>query len=425
MQQSRTHAFGAIDVFRLIAAVLVVTIHTSPLITYSDTADFLLTRVLARVAVPFFLMTTGFFTLGRTPVQKARVAVIRFYRRTLVLYAVAMGLYLPLNVYNGTFLQPHFWPNLLKDLFLDGTFYHLWYLPASLIGVAIVQLLQRCRRNGVGWAVVLALYVVGLLGDSYYGAIAQSSVLKTAYEGMFTVFDYTRNGLFYAPAFVWMGAWLRRHPLRLSRRACGIALSVCLLAMCGEALSLRAYGWQRHDSMYLLLLPVMLCLFSLLLRSRCQAPYALRELALAVYLIHPWMIVCVRGAAKVLGLTALLIDNSVGHFVAVTLSSLLFAGLYAWCADGVKRTRQSAGEPVLQQPAQTAPEPPTSPLMREAVQPSQPALPIDPAQGNVLQREGKAQDAPQEQAVQTQPAQRARTYPPRSSRRKETKQHRG
>ncbi len=51
----------ALDWSRLAAAVLVIAIHTSPLAQLSAAGDFWLTRVLARVAVPFFLMVTGHF----------------------------------------------------------------------------------------------------------------------------------------------------------------------------------------------------------------------------------------------------------------------------------------------------------------------------------------------------------------------------
>ena len=47
-------SFAALDAFRLIAALLVVAIHTSPLASLSPDADFLLTRVAGRLAVPFF-----------------------------------------------------------------------------------------------------------------------------------------------------------------------------------------------------------------------------------------------------------------------------------------------------------------------------------------------------------------------------------
>ena len=57
--------YAGIDWMRLIAAILVIAIHTSPLASYNATGDFILTRVIARVAVPFFFMTTGYFTLSR------------------------------------------------------------------------------------------------------------------------------------------------------------------------------------------------------------------------------------------------------------------------------------------------------------------------------------------------------------------------
>lgn len=59
-QQTQT----AIDPFRLVAAFLIVAIHTAPLSTFSETADFLFSYCFARIAVPFFLMTTGYFVLS-------------------------------------------------------------------------------------------------------------------------------------------------------------------------------------------------------------------------------------------------------------------------------------------------------------------------------------------------------------------------
>ena len=54
-----------LDSFRIIATILVVAIHTSPLSSISEDADFFVTRVLARIAVPFFFMITGHYVLGK------------------------------------------------------------------------------------------------------------------------------------------------------------------------------------------------------------------------------------------------------------------------------------------------------------------------------------------------------------------------
>lgn len=55
----------AFDIFRVVAAFLVVAIHVSPLETIDATADFIVTRAAARVAVPFFFMMTGYFLKAR------------------------------------------------------------------------------------------------------------------------------------------------------------------------------------------------------------------------------------------------------------------------------------------------------------------------------------------------------------------------
>ena len=128
MKTART--LSGIEYFRLAAAFLVVAIHCSPLTTYSETADFILTRAVARVAVPFFFMVTGFFVLGRP--EKLR----RFLKRTELLYLACILLYLPLNLYSGALsgLTP---VGALRELLFEGTFYHLWYFTAVLLGAAI------------------------------------------------------------------------------------------------------------------------------------------------------------------------------------------------------------------------------------------------------------------------------------------------
>lgn len=62
-ENAAQQGYKDINYFRMVAALLVVAIHTSPLCSYSQLGDFILTRMIARVAVPFFFMTTGFFVL--------------------------------------------------------------------------------------------------------------------------------------------------------------------------------------------------------------------------------------------------------------------------------------------------------------------------------------------------------------------------
>ena len=55
----------SIDKFRIIAAILIIAIHTYPLISINETLDFAFTHVFCRIGVPMFLMITGYFILPK------------------------------------------------------------------------------------------------------------------------------------------------------------------------------------------------------------------------------------------------------------------------------------------------------------------------------------------------------------------------
>lgn len=327
MSSSRT--YKGIEIFRVVAAFLVVAIHTSPLAGYSGTADFVFTRVIARVAVPFFFMVTGYFVLSKG------TGVRRFLKKTAIIYAASAALYLPINVYAGH-LRGWGLLDLVQQVFFEGTFYHLWYLPAALLGAWLTSLLMRRTSRGVCAAIVTVLYVLGLLGDSYWGLIEGVPGVSSAYNALFALMGYTRNGLFFAPMFMFLGAEMRMSKRRgVGFEAAGLVLSFAL--MLAEALNARAQGWQRHDSMYVLLPFVMYFLFALLSRVKGSVRLPLGSFSLLVYVLHPAVIIVVRGAARFLGLWDILVENSLGHYVAVCIGSAAAAAVILWVWERIRR----------------------------------------------------------------------------------------
>ena len=79
--------------------------------------------------------------------------------------------------------------------------------------------------------------------------------------------------------------------------------------------------------MYVFLPAVMYFLFSLLLAPRGEAPGWLSPFSMLVYVLHPWVIVLMRGAARQLGLWGLLVENSLGHYLAVCAGSAAAAAV--------------------------------------------------------------------------------------------------
>ena len=185
---------------------------------------------------------------------------------------------------------------------------------------------RQLWRLGPGWALAVAavLYLVGLGGDSYYGLASQLPALKAMYGAIFSVSEYTRNGLFFTPLFLLLGGG-GEQPFPSPARPLGPGVRPLLGAMTAEGLWLHSLGVQRHDSMYLLLPVCMVCLFSLLRSVNRGRSQRSADVSLLVYIIHPWCIVLVRGGAKAVGLEGPLIENSLGHFAAVLVLSFCAA----------------------------------------------------------------------------------------------------
>ena len=328
--------YGMLDRFRWIAAFLVIAIHTSPLTCFGVEADFFFTRVVARIAVPFFFMVTGQFVVSKFYEQPhAYKTFHRFLKKTLIVYGICIVLYLPLGLYAGHYQQLSILA-AFRMLIFDGTFYHLWYFPACLLGVSLLYLASRHIKLHTTLCIAICLYFIGLLGDSYFGLIQGFPSIASLYQAMFHLFSYTRNGLFFAPIFLILGAYLQHHPLRMRPSFVIGGFFLSFILMSTEAFFLHTVYWQRHDSMYLFLLPTMVFLYQILLsKSLCPSP-RMRTTATLMYILHPGMIVIVRGMAKFFHLSSLLIDQSLIHYLAVCLLTFACSFPLAYLLSGKK-----------------------------------------------------------------------------------------
>ena len=330
--------YGGLDYFRMAAAFLVAAIHTSPLASFSAETDFVLTRIEARVAVPFFLMATGFFLLPQYLFWHSinHRPLCHLLKKLFLIYGAAILLYLPVNLYAGQFKDVGI-GGILRMVLIDGTFYHLWYLPAVIWGTALVWLLSRKLPWGVVTGVSLVLYLVGLFGDSYYGFAGQVPGWKAVYDTLFSISSYTRNGFFYAPVFLVMGAWISRleHCNHASQgiNAAGAVFFLGLMTV--EGLLVHRLGVQRHDSMYIMLPLVMYFLFRFLLSLRIKPAKSLRVVSMWIYLLHPLCIILVRGGAKAVRMESLFVENSLVHYFVVCAVSCLCAWVVTFAAGEI------------------------------------------------------------------------------------------
>ncbi|MCB5953358.1 alanine racemase [Enterococcus sp. BWT-B8] len=327
---------SGIDQFRLIAAVMVVVIHTFPFGSFAPYLDDVITLTLFRIAVPFFFMITGYYVLGpyaETPDYAKAWKIKKTLRQLLKLYLFACLLYLPLSFYNGTLRLSISVSDMAKLLLFDSPFYHLWYFPAVIVGMLICRLLLKHLPYSKVLILVFSLYLIGLGGDSYYFLIQNTALLKKFYDFLFQLFDYTRNGLFFSPLFLVLGAgiYLKKGE---KRTFSSLKMIIGLLLLFIEGLLLHRGTELKHDSMYLFLPLTMYFLFQYLLwwKPRHSFVHAL-DYSLWLYILHPISIIILYFAGKIIPM----FQNSLIQFLLILLLTM---GLCTFTLSILTRLRQ-------------------------------------------------------------------------------------
>ena len=160
------------------------------------------------------------------------------------------------------------------------------------------------------------------------------SVLKL-YNIIFQVFDYTRNALFYVPIFLMLG-YSFKDKEKTNNKLLIVGLIISFVFMFLESYFLRLYDLQRHDSMYLFLVPVMYYLFSLIIYNTNGSNKKLRSLATTIYIIHPLVIIGIRFIGDILNIEDIIVYNNLIHYILVCLISLLCSYLFIKILELIK-----------------------------------------------------------------------------------------
>lgn len=289
--------YKGIDIVKFIMALFVVVLHTHPFYAVNRTADFLTADVIARVAVPFFFVATGFLLERQISERHAdvREAIVRYVRKVLGLYCIWTAIYLPIIRYNKfivndeTFIYSAF--TLIRDFFFAGSYGQLWYLPATAVGLLIVFVLRKYLGEGKTVVLLFLLFLMGLATQSYFGLTSvlldPDGMLWKGMKAVKKVMVTCRNGVFFGSIFIYMGTWIARCDIVMKAWKAVLGLVISMLLFCIEASYLWSVGSVREQDMYMLLLPVAFFLMMLALQIRVRwDTVLLRETSINIYLVH-------------------------------------------------------------------------------------------------------------------------------------------
>lgn len=335
--------YKGIDCIKLVAALLVVGIHTSWLWEYNSDLSLVMTQVLGRIAVPFFFITSGFF-FARGLAKRGetqRLAYLKDYNQRLLLiygsWSVIMlwfwvGYVKWYYHYTGTTLIIAMVRQVLFD---PGVF---WYI----LGLCVCSLISYRSILKGKWKGLLAVaclgYVFGMFGDSYYGLVKDLPVIGDIYRVWFSIFIHVRKGLTFGLLFFTIGYRLsvREEKLRLPVVPLLALLVVALGLRYAEFRVLRNLNWPVDNSVsFFVIFPAVL-VFLLALRFNPgiseQASRTCRGLSACIFFCHQlilWLLQILVEKVNQLHLTASNIDvtNTQKFAVAVVVCILVYAGI--------------------------------------------------------------------------------------------------
>lgn len=299
---------NAIDVAKFICALLVVMLHAKPFGYKGLDLAYYLENILFRLAVPFFFVAAGFFLYRKTTtVDFSFAPTWKYVKRIFRLYLIWTVVYFPLSVADALpFIKQDGWPKVtgryLQSFVVDGSYIHLWFFNALLVAVLLVSGLLYLKVTPKKiFCVSLGLFLVGLLGSSYFGLVEP---LRERLPHVWQVFHVaksvlltTRDGLFEGFCFVSMGMMLAWGKKQISAWVCVLSLGVCIEMWMGELYALTHAAFIRLYDTYVMMVPAVFFLFSWLKQLVWQdRPIykTLRTLSLLIYLVHMWVLWAVK-----------------------------------------------------------------------------------------------------------------------------------
>lgn len=285
--------YAVIDIARYISALLVVCIHTFPFYEISSTFNSYWIHTICRLAVPFFFTTSGFFffrSYGEDE-EENDARLKKSLKRLFKIYLIWTVIYLPYTIYDHVHTHSSIYSlfSYIRDFFLNGSYYHLWFLPALILADVIVYWLYKHKGLRFTLKVTFGLYILGYL-INVYTPIWESLPVVSILFGFFTkVFTTSRNGLFFGPMFIAIGLLLATKR-GVSKKASLIGFVLSFICLVCEVMIYDHFGILRDlTSMYICLVPCIYFLVSWLLKI-C-IPYKpmyriLRNDSLLIYTSH-------------------------------------------------------------------------------------------------------------------------------------------
>lgn len=336
LNQKKVYWF--VDVVKLVCAVLVICIHTNPLSSYSKALNFVLVNYFARIAVPFYFITSGYFLFRKTDLKNFKPQItLNWAKRIFSMYLFWTIIYFPLSVYSVFKKGENIISAMaewLHSTIVTGSYTHLWYLNASVVSVLLLTFLLTKKISVKGILLItVILYCMGLLGgQSYFWVIVplnKIDLLWFTLKWIQKIIITTRNGIFEAPIFMSIGMILAHKSIKINLRYSVLGFVMSLLFYAIEVFTIYHINRIEAPSIYIGIVPASFFLFCL--STQIQIKYRkifklLRPMSILIYLSQYYSIWIAAVLGKKLNIyTNGFSTNSLGQFVLVVIIVIIIS----------------------------------------------------------------------------------------------------
>ncbi|WP_336792505.1 acyltransferase family protein [Pantoea anthophila] len=282
-----------LDAVKVMMAFLVISIHT---LIPSSELKYLLTQGIARIAVPFFFLSAGYFFSGKDSYDDVKNVL----KRLIILYVAWWIFYLPFisrELYDNNFTLAGFSFNL--TLLIIKGWCHLWFMPAMILGMYTYYFLRKSKWL---YVVALALYVTGVI------------MQNTIEPSQFSILYY-RNFLLFGFPLIALGSLLRGSFFsNTSVNKLIITLAALIPALIVESLIKFRVGIYNNDM--LITAPIVASILILLAVNASEnIVFDTKTMATSIYFIHFFFYLVLKNY----------IANDTNLFLSVLSLSVLFS----------------------------------------------------------------------------------------------------
>ncbi len=337
-----TYQYPRLNLMKFIGAFLVIAIHTHPFFNLSWGLDFFVVNIVGRVAVPFYLITSGFFFYPKVANGMNKTKIRDYVLKLIQLYVVWSLIYLMIN-FSTYFVGKS--PvialvHVVRNFLFTAIDVHLWYLSAVAFGIIVIVVILRMFDWRVLIGVNVGCILLLLLTQTYAGLI-QGTVIASVLALYERLFGGLANSFIMAIPFLTIGMLIRKYELLKKDTPVGGWCLVAFILLVIEQLGVRVLGLATDYTVSLSLLLFSTLFFIEVGRWDKRKPSPLlmkydaifRESSLWIYLIHVAFLRLLLVIYQQLGIE----NPRLITFLLISVASVLsyffvrrFRGIYQW-----------------------------------------------------------------------------------------------